>query len=124
MTELLEVYKCNICGNIVCILHKGAGKLVCCNEKMKLQKENTVDASFEKHIPVLEKTENGVLVKIGEKEHPMIEEHYIEWIEVITKDNSYIHFLKPNDKPEFMFYTSHDIIATRAYCNIHGLWKK
>ena len=124
MTELLQVYRCKICGNIVELVHSGAGELVCCGQPMKLQTENTVDADHEKHVPVIEKTENGYLIKIGQTPHPMTQEHYIEWIEIITESGSHKNFLKPNDKPESEFCISNEPLSVRAYCNLHRLWKK
>ena len=95
MTEKLEIYKCDICGNIVEMLHGGAGELVCCGEPMKLYEENTVDAAVEKHVPVLEKTNGGLKVKVGSVPHPMEEKHYIEWVQVIGGDRAYRVYLKP-----------------------------
>lgn len=123
MTEKLQIYKCEVCGNIVEVLHGGKGELVCCEQPMKLYKENTVDAALEKHIPVIEKTESGFKVKIGSVAHPMIEEHYIEWIEAIVDGVAYRKFLKPGDAPEAEFCINADNIIAREYCNIHGLWK-
>ena len=123
MTEINQVYKCNICGNIVEVLHTGAGELVCCGQPMQLQKENTVDAAQEKHVPVIEKTEKGVKVKVGSVEHPMEEKHYIEWIEIIADNKTYKKFLKHGDKPEVQFCTISENVTARAYCNLHGLWK-
>ncbi|OFW52909.1 MAG: desulfoferrodoxin [Actinobacteria bacterium RBG_13_35_12] len=123
MTEKLQIYKCEVCGNIVEVLHGGKGELVCCEQPMKLYKENTVDAALEKHIPVIEKIESGFKVKIGSVAHPMIEEHYIEWIEVIVDGVAYRKFLKPGDAPEAEFCINADNIIAREYCNIHGLWK-
>lgn len=129
MTKLNEIYKCEICGNIVEMVHQGAGELVCCGQPMKLRTENTEDAAQEKHVPVIEKTEKGIKVTVGSVEHPMTEEHYIEWIEVLCCGKSYKKFLKPGDKPEAEFCCMNpdkccgtDIIV-RAYCNLHGLWK-
>jgi len=116
-TELNQIYKCEICGNIIEVLHTGQGTLVCCGQDMKLQKENTVDAATEKHVPIIE----GNKVKIGSVPHPMDEDHYIEWIEIQKGDNQAKHFLKPGDKPEGEFPTTPD--SARAYCNLHGLWK-
>jgi superoxide reductase len=124
MTQINEIYKCNICGNIVEVLHTGAGELVCCGQKMQLMKENTEDASEEKHIPEIEKTEKGFKIKIGSEEHPMIKEHYIEWIELITENKIFRKNLKPGEKPEAEFETKEKEIKAREYCNIHGLWKK
>jgi len=121
--EKLEVYKCGVCGNIVEVLYVGGGELVCCGKPMILQKENTVDASKEKHVPVIEKTADGVKVKVGSIPHPMEEKHYIEWIEVIIDGKSCRQFLKPGDVPEAVFKMQNDNIIAREYCNIHGLWK-
>ena len=97
---------------------------MCCGQPMKLIVENTVDAAKEKHVPVVEKTAEGVLVKVGEVEHPMLENHYIEWIEVLTDRKVYRKYLKPGEKPEALFKLDEEIIAAREYCNVHGLWKK
>ncbi len=124
MTEILEVYRCNICGNIVEMVHEGIGELVCCGESMELLEEKVEEEGMEKHLPVVKEVEEGVKVKVGEKEHPMEEEHYIEWIEVLTEDGAYREFLEPGDKPEFAFDLTQDkITALREYCSVHGLWK-
>ena len=123
MAERLEVYKCEACGNIVLVMHAGGGELVCCGEPMNLLKENTVDAAKEKHVPVVEKTADGYVVKVGEVAHPMEEKHYIEWIELIAGEKSYVQFLKPGDAPEATFKVDAGQATARAYCNIHGLWK-
>jgi len=123
MTKKLEVYKCEICGNIVEMLHEGMGELVCCGQPMKLMEANTVDAAKEKHVPVVEKTSDGFKVKVGSTPHPMEEKHYIEWIELIVGDNAYRHFLKPGDAPEAAFCIKADKVTAREYCNIHGMWK-
>ena len=124
MTELNQIYKCAKCGNIVEVLHTGVGELVCCGEPMELQKENTVDAAVEKHVPVTEKTEKGVKVKIGAVPHPMEEAHYIEWIEILADGKVYRKFLKPGDAPEAEFCVEAENVIAREYCNLHGLWKK
>ncbi|MBW1758912.1 MAG: desulfoferrodoxin [Deltaproteobacteria bacterium] len=123
MAERLEIYKCDACGNIVEVLDGGAGELVCCNEPMVLQSENTVDAAKEKHVPVMEKIPGGVKVKVGEVAHPMEENHYIEWIEIIADGKAYRQFLKPGDAPEADFNIEADQITMREYCSVHGLWK-
>ncbi len=124
MAKLREIYKCEICGNIVEVLHGGEGALVCCGEEMKKMEEKTEDSSTEKHVPYVEKTDEGVLVKIGENEdHPMTDKHYIEWIQAIADGKSYRKFLKPGDKPQAKFEIKGDKITAREYCNIHGLWK-
>ena len=124
MTEVKEIYKCEICGNIVEVLHNGIGALVCCGEPMKLMDEKTEDASTEKHVPYIKKTENGVIVKVGQnQDHPMEEKHYIEWIQAIADGKAYRKFLKSGDKPQAEFEIKADKIEVREYCNIHGLWK-
>jgi superoxide reductase len=123
MAEQKQVYKCEVCGNIVEVLHGGAGELVCCGEPMKLQEEKTKDEGNEKHVPVIEKTENGVKVKVGSVLHPMEEEHYIEWIAIDADGVTYRQYLKPGESPEAEFCVKADSISAREYCNIHGLWK-
>ncbi len=123
MTERLQVYKCEICGNIVEVLHEGKGELVCCGQPMKLITENTVDAAKEKHVPVVEKNAGGIKVKVGSVAHPMEEKHYIEWIEVIADGKAYRQFLSPGDAPEATFDIDAQVVTAREYCNLHGLWK-
>lgn len=123
MAEKLQVYKCEICGNIVEVLHGGKGQLVCCGKPMKLMEENTVDAAKEKHVPVIEKTADGFLVKVGSVEHPMLAEHFIEWIEIIADGKSYRQFLNPGEKPEALFCIKADTVTAREHCNLHGVWK-
>ncbi|HDP68336.1 MAG TPA: desulfoferrodoxin [Candidatus Marinimicrobia bacterium] len=118
-----QVYKCEICGNIVEVLHAGGGELVCCGQPMTLLKEQTADSSTEKHVPVIEKTENGYKVTVGSTLHPMVEAHYIEWIELIADGKSYRQFLKPGDEPVAHFYVKANKVSAREYCNVHGLWK-
>ena len=123
MTKKLEIYKCEVCGNIVEVLHEGKGELVCCGQPMELFQEKTADVGLEKHVPVIEATDRGVKVKVGDVPHPMEEKHYIEWVEVITDGGSYRQFFKPGEKPEAEFEIRAQKIAAREYCNIHGLWK-
>ncbi|MBC8247539.1 MAG: desulfoferrodoxin [Deltaproteobacteria bacterium] len=123
MAEKLQVYKCEACGNIVEVLHGGGGELVCCGEPMKLQVENTVDAAKEKHVPVIEKVDGGVKVKVGSVAHPMEESHYIEWVEIIADGEAYRQFLNPGEAPEATFCIEAEKITAREYCNLHGLWK-
>jgi superoxide reductase len=124
MTARFEVYKCDSCGNIVEMLHQGQGQMICCGKPMRLMKENTVDAAKEKHVPVVEKSDGGILVKVGSVAHPMEKEHYIEWIEVV-KDGKVLsrQYLNPGDAPEAKFVSDSKGIAVREYCNLHGLWK-
>lgn len=123
MPELHEVYKCEVCGNIVVLVHGGAGDLVCCGENMKLFTENTVDAAKEKHVPVIEKTDTGYKVSVGSVPHPMEEKHWIEWIELQADGKSYRQFLSPGDTPVAEFCIQASKVTAREYCNIHGLWK-
>ncbi|OGD66641.1 desulfoferrodoxin [Candidatus Berkelbacteria bacterium RIFCSPHIGHO2_12_FULL_36_9] len=120
--RLHEVYKCATCGNIVEVVTVGGGELVCCGQPMERQDANTVDAAQEKHVPIITKSSNGYLVKVGSVPHPMIDEHYIEWIELIADNVSYKIFLKPGDKPQAEFCLKAKKIIARAYCNLHGLW--
>ncbi|MCD6341899.1 MAG: desulfoferrodoxin [Thaumarchaeota archaeon] len=123
MTERLQVYKCNICGNIITVMHPGVGTLVCCNQPMQLLEAKTEDVGKEKHVPVIEKTEKGVKVKIGSTPHPMEKNHYIEWIELVVDNRVYVKFLKPGDVPEAEFEVKAEKLAAREYCSVHGLWK-
>ncbi len=123
MTKRLQVYKCDVCGNMVEVIHASAGELVCCNQPMTLMGENTVDAAQEKHVPVIEKTAEGYKVAVGSVSHPMEEKHFIEWIELIADGEVYLQFLKPGDKPEAFFKIDAKNAFARAYCNLHGLWK-
>jgi len=123
MTEKLQIYKCEICGNIVELQHAGAGKLVCCGQPMKLYEANTVDAATEKHVPVIEKADAGVRVKVGSTPHPMTEEHHIEWVQLVQGDMACRKFLKPGDAPDAEFCCGAGDSVARAYCNLHGLWR-
>lgn len=123
MTQKNEVYKCSLCGNIVEILHAGAGELVCCGQAMVLMSENTVDAAKEKHVPVITKVAEGYKVAVGAVAHPMEEKHWIEFIELIADGTIYRQNLNPGDAPEATFCIKADKVAAREYCNLHGLWK-
>jgi len=118
-----QIYRCNVCGNIIEVLHVGGGQLVCCGQPMELLEEKIEDVGREKHVPVIEKTKKGVKVKVGSVPHPMEKEHYIEWIETIADGRVYRKFLNPGDKPEAEFEIKAEKIETREYCNVHGLWK-
>lgn len=122
MPKLLEVYKCDLCGNIVEVVHAGGGELICCGEAMKLMAENTVDAAKEKHVPVIEIGADCVKVTVGSVLHPMEEKHYIEWIELIADGKAYRQFLKPGEVPTAVFNITATNITAREYCNLHGLW--
>ena len=127
MTSKGQVWKCDICGNIIEVLHDGADALVCCGQSMRLVKENTTDGAVEKHVPVIE----GKRVKVGSIAHPMEEKHYIEWIEATSASGETAKiFLSPRDdsgepspgqKPEAEF--DFEPVSAREYCNLHGLWK-
>jgi superoxide reductase len=121
--EKLQTYKCSVCGNIVEVLHVGGGTLVCCNKEMVLLEENTVEAAVEKHVPVVAKAEGGFKVTVGSVAHPMEQQHFIEWIELIADGKSYTAFLGPGDAPEAFFAIDAAAVTARAYCNLHGLWK-
>jgi len=123
MTKKKQIYKCEICGNIVEVLHQGAESLVCCGQPMKLQEEKTDEEGMEKHIPIIKKTEEGILVTVSSNLHPMEESHYIEWIELIADGISLKKFLTPEDKPEVLFKTFGENLTAREHCNVHGLWK-
>jgi len=123
VTERMQVYKCEVCGNIVEMLHAGAGELVCCGAPMKNYVENTVDAAREKHVPVVEKIAGGFKVKVGSVPHPMEEKHYIEWIEVIADGKAYREFLQPGQAAEATFEIKAEKVVAREYCNLHGMWK-
>jgi len=123
MTELKQIYKCNVCGNIVEVIHTGVGQLVCCGQPMELLTEKIEDVGLEKHVPVIEKIENKVKVKVGSIPHPMEQKHYIEWIEIVADGKTHRKLLKPGDKPEAEFETTAEKITAREYCSIHGLWK-
>ena len=123
MTMLKQVYKCDVCGNIIEVVHAAPGELVCCKQAMQLVMENTVDASKEKHVPVLEKTDGGYKVTVGSVDHPMEEKHYIEWIEILAHGILYRKWLQPGDTPEATFLTTAENVTARCYCNLHDLWK-
>lgn len=123
MAKEMEIYRCALCGNIVEVLHGGEGELVCCGQPMALLLANSVDAAKEKHVPVIVKGEGGYTVKVGSVAHPMIEAHFIEFIELIAGGTVYRQALKPGDAPEAFFATTAEQVSARAYCNLHGLWR-
>ncbi|NHJ32932.1 MAG: desulfoferrodoxin [Asgard group archaeon] len=129
MADKLQIYKCEMCGNIVEVIHGGKGQLVCCGEPMILLEEQTADWKNEKHVPVVKEKKDdkgnvkGIKVVVGSTAHPMEEDHYIEWIEVIKDSKAYRKFLKPGDDPKAKFKMKADGVIAREYCNKHGLWK-
>ena len=124
MTNRMEIYKCEVCGNIVEVVHASGGTLVCCGAEMKRLSENTVDASKEKHIPVVERLTNGFKVTVGSVPHPMEEKHFIEWIELIAGDTVLRQYLKPGQPAVAVFEgVKATTVVVREFCNLHGLWK-
>ena len=123
MTQLNQIYKCPVCGNIVEVTHAGQGELVCCGQPMQLMQAKHNDEGQEKHVPVIEKTDHGIKVTVGSTLHPMEEKHYIEWIELIADGRSYKQFLQPTGQPQAEFNLTADQFTARAYCNLHGLWE-
>ena len=123
MAEQLDVYKCSVCGNIVEVLTGGAGELFCCDEAMEKLEAKTADAATEKHVPVVSAVECGFKVVVGSTLHPMVDDHYIEWIELLADGKAYRQFLKPGDAPEAVFILEAENVSAREHCNKHGLWK-
>lgn len=125
MAKWLEIYKCDLCGNVVEVFDGNDGELVCCGEPMKLMSEKTEDKGNEKHVPVLEKSGDTITVTVGSVEHPMEDEHFIQWIELQCGCGAYTEFLKPGVKPQAKFKLACDCdeIIARELCNVHGLWK-
>jgi len=124
MAEKLEIYKCMLCGNIVELLHGGDGELVCCGEPMKnMVARGPADEGKEKHVPVIEKADGGVKVKVGSVPHPMEQKHFIEWVELLADGKAYRQFLSPGDAPEVFFPIKGNSLTAREHCNVHGLWK-
>jgi superoxide reductase len=123
MKERQQIYRCEMCGNMVELIEVGGGELVCCGQPMKLFAENTTDAATEKHVPVVEKVDGGYKVSVGEVDHPMEEKHFIQWIELLDGDKVYRVHLKPGDKPVAFFPVQADSVVAREFCNLHGLWK-
>ena len=118
-----EVFHCDICGNVVEVEFGGKGQLVCCGKPMKLMKANTVDAATEKHVPVIEMQNGGVLVKVGSVDHPMEDKHYIVYVEICADGIIMRKYLKPGNSPEVFFKTDAKNIQAWEYCNLHGLWR-
>lgn len=118
-----QVYQCSVCGNVVELLHVGSGTLVCCGVPMRLLSENTTDAAEEEHVPVVDHSQRGLLVKVGSVAHPMEQKHLIEGIQVAADGRSCRQFFRPGDLPEAQFPMEADGPVARAFCNVHGLWK-
>ena len=124
MTQLRELYRCEICGNIVEIAHEGAPALVCCGKPMVKLEAKTEDEGQEKHVPVIEEADSGIKVKVGSVEHPMEDKHYIKFIEILLNDGIMRKELKPGQAPEAKYCASKlDVIEVREFCAVRGLWK-
>ncbi|MDR0438266.1 MAG: desulfoferrodoxin, partial [Bacteroidales bacterium] len=118
MAEKLAIYKCNVCGNMVEAVNQSAGAMTCCGQAMIKMNENSTDAAVEKHVPVLTRKDGGWLVNVGAVDHPMLAEHLIEWIELLTPTSVYRAYLKPGDKPCAFFTVADDKVSAREYCNL------
>ena len=123
MAEKYQIYHCAYCGNMVEVLHGGKGELVCCGKPMTLAVAKTADQGMEKHVPVIERIDGGVKVKVGSVAHPMEADHHIEWIEILADGKAYRQFLKPGQAPEAVFHITAETVRVREDCNIHGLWE-
>ena len=120
-----KFYICERCGNIMAAVKESGVPVMCCGQKMKQIEPGTTEASVEKHIPVYRVEENKVLVTVGAVGHPMLPEHYIEWISLQTKNGNQRKVLKPGDEPAacFAICEGDEVEAVYAYCNLHGLWR-
>jgi superoxide reductase len=123
MVEKYQVYRCELCGNMVGILFAGGGSLVCCGKPMEMMVERTADQGLEKHVPAVQKSGEKLSVKVGTTEHPMTDEHYIMWIDTVGSNAEARKYLKPGEAPSREFCDTSDVKKVRAYCNLHGLWK-
>lgn len=121
-TALRQVYKCGICGDIVEVLHSGAGEPVCCEQPMELLDEKRKGEGEDKHVPVIKKEGGKIKVKVGKNPHPMEENHYIEWVELIADGHTLRTNLLPGSDPEAEFDIKAAKVEARIYCNVHGLW--
>lgn len=124
MPELKKIYRCEECGDMIEAIKEGCGEYSCHGEPMKLLEEQTADYKLEKHVPMIEHIEGGFKVIVGSTPHPMVEDHYIEWIEVSDDAGRvYRKHLAPGDAPEAAFHVDADKVVAREHCNVHGLWK-
>lgn len=121
----MKFYICETCGNMIAMLKRSGVSVMCCGKKMTELEPGTTDAAVEKHVPVFEVKDNKVFVTVGSVEHPMLEEHFIEWIAVQTNLGNQRKELKPSEKPQACFALCEGEIveAVYAYCNLHSLWK-
>ena len=120
----MKLYKCLKCGKIISVIKDSSSKLVCCDKEMLELKARSIDGALEKHVPVVNINNNVIEVRVGEMEHPMIEEHYIEFIILETNKGYMIKNLEPGDKPiaTFILGDKEEYVNAYAYCNLHGLW--
>ena len=123
MATRLDIYECKTCGDIIEVLRSGKGEMGCCGQPMEKLAVKTADDGKEKHVPVIEKLDDGFKVKVGSVSHPMEEKHYIEWIELLADGIAYRSFLKPGDAPEALFNVKATAVSAREHCSIHGLWE-
>ncbi|MDO4804097.1 MAG: desulfoferrodoxin family protein [Lachnospiraceae bacterium] len=121
----MKFYRCALCGQIVAIVKKTGSPLICCGQEMEEIIPGTTDAAVEKHVPVYEVKDNKVVVKVGSAAHPMVPEHYIEWVSLQTTSGNQRKVLNPGDEPQvcFSICEGDEIEAVYAYCNLHSLWK-
>ena len=121
----MKFYRCAHCGQIVAIVKETGVPVICCGEAMQEIVPGSVDAAVEKHVPVYEVKDNKVIVTVGSTEHPMLPEHYIEWIARETKQGNQRKALKPGEEPKacFALCEGDEVVAVYAYCNLHSLWK-
>ena len=127
MTKKLDLYKCNVCGNLVEVVLEGEGELVCCSQPMEHVKPHSPNEEMlgEKHVPVISVTENETEIRVGSIPHPMEDKHYIQFIEAYSPDKNYVKrkYLYPNEKPLLKFKCHCAKVVARELCNIHGLWE-
>jgi len=124
MVELNQIYKCNVCGNIVEVVHASVGTLVCCGQPMELLHPKDISQEGnEKHVPIIKKLKTKIRVRVGSKPHPMEEKHHIEFIELVVNGKVYREYLKPGQVPYAEFCDMGEHVHARIYCNVHGLWK-
>jgi superoxide reductase len=123
MAEVNQIYRCQLCGQMVEVAAGGAGALVCCGSNMQHLVENTTEAAKEKHVPVIAKVDGGYKVSVGSVAHPMEDKHFIQWVELEVDGVLQRKALKPGQAPEVVFLAPEGAATAREYCNLHGLWK-
>ncbi len=120
-----DYYYCNLCRKTICITDDTNIPTLCCGKRMEKLVPNTSDGAHEKHVPVVNQVGRNVTISVGSAPHPMLEEHYIEWVTLVTDKGIYTHYLQPSDSPEtnFTLQPEETLEKVFAYCNIHGLWQ-